>query len=301
MSLIDKEITSPSAIIEQKYILNFISPIAIHGVHNQKVAEFRPSSVKGVLRYFWRTLQDEGNHKNLLKKEEAFFGGATTEKKRKSPLSLLVNEMVQETKGINILPHKNTRFKVAALSPSKKVTLKMRMNKQNQAKLKEYDLYMKYFLHIAGMGQRARRGFGSCQWEEHQWKTPNDFVHSLHQVLKELQMDEYYHVYIDSPSLLKRKNQINTSHPVLKEIWIGEGKESVQQVLKAIGYASHYGNVTGSLGSAKPRKASSLWVTIRKIGNKYYPIITEVQTKERIKPVYEKERSCFLQELGVIL
>ncbi|WP_243293111.1 type III-B CRISPR module RAMP protein Cmr1 [Bacillus sp. FJAT-47783] len=293
--------TSPTALIEEKYILKTITPLAMHGANNSRVAEFRAPSLKGVLRYFWRTLQDEANPKQLLEQEEKFFGGTTTEK-GKSPISILIPNVTQGNERINILPHKNANLNTPAIATNKELNVTIRANKTRIDDLNKYKQYMNYLFHVAGFGQRSRRGFGSCQWNEHKWESVNDFSCSLKQVLQSLDMSGKFMIHTDSQCILERKEGVRAPHPVLNSIWIGEGKQSYQQVLTSIGYASHYGNRKGTLGAVEPRrKASPLWVTVRKMNEKYYPIITEVKTTIQEKPLYENERRRFLQELGVMI
>jgi len=273
----------------------------MHGANNGNIAEFRVPSFKGVLRYFWRTLQEETNPEKLLEKEEGLFGGTMTNEKRKSPLSIYLPELIQAKQHTDILPHKNSKSKVPAVPVNQDLTVKVRVQKKNEDLMNKYELYMNYLFHIAGFGQRSRRGFGSIQWMEHKWQSVTDYANSLKQVLQDLEMEELYFVYNESPHLLQRRGDVRTPHPILNSIWIGEGRPSYQEVLKAIGYASHFGNRNGTLGSMKPRKASPLLVTVRKIGDLYYPIISEVKTKEKYNQPYEMNRRRFLQELGVMI
>lgn len=293
-----------SATIKKSYELTFVSPMAMHGANAKREAEFRTSSFKGILRYWWRSLQLEYDSTNLLKEEERLFGGTTTANKRKSPVSFSLLKPVKGNKKVNMLPHKNVFVPVQSIESDYTVTLIMYVLRKDQEALSLYENYLNFMLHLAGMGQRARRGFGACQWSEHQWENEQEFAQSLKKSLMLLHVDKQFSWSDKGSCLLERKSPAQAAHPIINAVYIGAGKESVQQILTDIGRASHFGNGYGSLGSTKPRWASPLWCTIRKIGRLYYPIITEMKSEGEIirnKRTYERDRETFLREVGVKL
>jgi CRISPR-associated protein Cmr1 len=289
-----------SAVVRKDFFLTFVTPMVMHGKNPTQVAEFRIPSVKGIWRYWWRTLQDEANSILLLEKEETWFGG-TTRQKQKSPVSLILQQPLTGNKPENVLPHKSSSFRPKSIGSNQKVVVTVQTFRNDQERFETYDLYFQYMLHLAGMGQRARRGFGSCQWEGHKWENRGMFVTSLKQILEKLGAAQQFEFSISGDGVLKRKKSATTSHPVLSAVWIGEGKATPHEVLKMFGEASHRANRFGNLGSVKQRFASPLWCTVRKIGDLYYPIVTEVQAKdERYSNFkYERDRAEFLRVVGV--
>lgn len=284
------------------YRLIFISPMAMHGANANSHAEFRTASFKGILRYWWRSLQTEPHHDRLLEEEVKLFGGTNTDYKRKSPVIFTLSEPVQGRSRINVLPHRTANFWPKGIEPNCSVTLKMQVLKQDEQLLSIYENYMNFMLHLAGMGQRARRGFGACQWEKHEWEDIGQFFQTLRESLKALGFEGQFDWNENGSCLLKRRSYAGGKHPILQAVYIGAGSKSVEEVLRVIGNASHRGNPHGNLGSAKPRWASPLWCTVRKIGPLYYPIITEMQTsreKIRNEARYERDKKKFLELLGV--
>jgi len=61
---------------------------------SDKTPELRPSEFKGMIRYWWRLLQLESDHKELRKKEAEIFGG--TEEKGKSKVRIKVYPQPKE-------------------------------------------------------------------------------------------------------------------------------------------------------------------------------------------------------------
>ncbi|MED3907252.1 RAMP superfamily CRISPR-associated protein [Geobacillus thermodenitrificans] len=295
------ESAKATAVVESPYQLVLLTPAAIHGAEPRTKAEFRLSSLRGVWRYFWRTLQDQKNAASLLCEEEKMFGG-TRMIKQQSPVHLFMSAIVQGTKKENILPHKPSSFAVPVLPGGKEVTVTISMRKQYESRLKTYEWYFQYMLHLAGFGQRSRRGFGAMQWTGHQWENVEQYADSLRTVLENIGAAATFS-FSKRGRIVARNEAVQTPHPVLSAVWVGEGKDSAIEVLKGFGRASHEANRYGTLGfvQGKNKLASPLWCTVRKIGGRYYPIITEVRTNEQrySEPRYEQDRNRFLEIVGV--
>ncbi|WP_089135010.1 MULTISPECIES: type III-B CRISPR module RAMP protein Cmr1 [Geobacillus] len=295
------ESATATAVVESPYQLVLLTPAAIHGAEPRAQAEFRLPSLRGVWRYFWRTLQDQPNVNDLLREEEIMFGG-TRVMKQQSPVHLSMSETVQGAKKENILPHKSSSFTVPALSAGKEVTVTVSVRKRHESKLEMYEWYFQYMLHLAGIGQRSRRGFGAVQWTGHEWNTVEEYANSLHTVLSHLGVASAFS-FASRGCIVARTAAVKTPHPILFAVWVGEGKDSASEVLKGFGKASHEANRYGTLGfvHGRDKLASPLWCTVRKIGGRYYPIISEVRTNEQRynEPRYEQDRKRFLEIVGV--
>ena len=202
----------------------------------------------------------------LLCEEVRLFSGTITDNKRKSPLTLLVSPLKNDREKRKILPHKN-KVNSPVIPENETGEITLRVVKGNPD-LDQYDHILQYMLHLAGIGQRARRGFGAIQWQSHRWESIEEFSRSLKSVLERLEAADRYIWNPDLHCLLKKKDDVTVSHPFLYAVYIGEGKESAKEAVMEIGYASHYGNRKGSLGSSNPRKASPLWCTVRKTGKR---------------------------------
>ncbi|MBE2925996.1 type III-B CRISPR module RAMP protein Cmr1 [Anoxybacillus flavithermus] len=290
-----------SAICKRSYDMELITPLAMHGANPKQQAEFRIASWRGVLRYWWRTLQEENNNETLLKKEETLFGG-TMINKQKSPVAFVLEKKMVSAKKENVLPHKQGTA-VPAIPSGCSVTITMQARNRHEQLVHTYDLYVQYMLHLAGMGQRARRGFGAMQWAEHQWESVAQFSHSLQQILQQLRVSDAF-TFSHEGCVVKRKRDVKTSYPVLSAVWVGKGEKSPQSILVKFGKASHEANGRGDLGRVRPKKwASPLWCTVRKMGDLYYPIITEVKVNDEryTNKNYERQRDEFLKIVGVKL
>jgi CRISPR-associated protein Cmr1 len=148
---------------------------------------------------------------------------------------------------------------------------------------------------LASFGQRSRRGFGALQWSEHSFHSVMNYIDTVSKTLTALHINHTR--YTNSIKL----NRNHSGYPSLTGIFVGEGAPSAEHVRKQFGFASHKANPSGHLGKVIGGKWSSpLWGTIRKIGEKYYPIISELASPDTDKiNRYVTHRNYFLEEMGV--
>jgi CRISPR-associated protein Cmr1 len=298
-----------------KYIFNVmtLTPLLMHGWQKRvgnsnrgefRVAELRAASIKGILRYWWRTLQVDIEPPQLLQEEQAFFGGSSLgeENTCQSPL-LLKCDCLQAAQKVAVCPHKGGRFTSPAIPSNISFSIELAVKLKDQDKLSEYVNYMKYCLLLAGFGQRARRGAGALQYEEFQWNTVDDFRKTLQQSLFLLKKAEDFDFNsVNRHCIIKRING-NSRHPRILSVWIGKSYSTAEKVRYALSNAGHIANSgkdSQLLGKAKGgRQASPLIGTVKKIGDEYYPLVTEVSSLSMENRNYQEKRNCFLSNVGV--
>ncbi len=256
-----------------------ITPMFMYGADG-KTPELRPTSIKGIMRFWWRAINGHLSLIELKKQEDEIFG--STEKKSKL---VIYRINVTETKDFKIstTPHhkkgycsKNNNSKGCYFNGNscmkanqrvgKLYTFKITMDiKPNRYMTKEQ---LKNFFIIAttlgGFGQRSRRGFGSIQIS----KIDNIAFNSpkTTQEIKAKINDAF-----------KYNSEIN--YPYIKNIEIGKKYTNFQNLLETIGKASHNYNCD-ELGYAKRqnRLASPIYVSVLKFSdNDYRPIITTLK------------------------
>lgn len=257
-----------------------ITPLFMAGADG-KTPELRPSEFKGMMRWWWRAIRAEDNIDNLRKEEAKIFGGAG-ENEGKSRVKIKIMSHIEDSDRIDYqpLPHHqrnncpvdnntkcNKAFFLKAIKVNKTLDFEFTFIHDQIENL----IYLMFIL--GGFGKRARRGFGSLQIIE-----PNIEI-SLVKILELLnKIKNTYEIdnstYLNKIIAIKNKNSKNISYPFIKEIIIGKKPFlNENNILKAIGLASH-NNSNPALGSANPRMASPIYVSIAKINNKLYPIIT---------------------------
>lgn len=144
-----------------------ITPLFLAGADNQ-TPELRPASFRGVLRYWLRALlgTEHGSDLNGLKQaESAIFGNTNAG----SPIS--VRAYSRADGGLllgerRVLPHSgdsHKQFSKKAFVEKSQFSLELAMRPGQSAIPKQGLAALLLFIYQGGIGNRARRGFGSLQ------------------------------------------------------------------------------------------------------------------------------------------
>ena len=333
------ELREASAAEVKRYEAELLTPLFTHGwqeprtdsqgrTRNSPVAaETRPSSLRGVLRYWWRAVNRADRITDLQNKEKRLFGG-TGDAARKSPVSLRIFPYVAERNNrIPLRPHRN-ETPVLAISRGKNLTIELvrlrQVASENMESLVFYDSLMKLFFCLGSMGQRARRGTGALQWKGFVWSSVSDFQNSLRESLDGLHVGRNF----SFPSLaagsggrglpwpvkvLEMREQPSdyrgvNQRPLLLNVWVGQPYDDPEGARKAISQAASQCNPPNVPGRRQllgavlgGRLSSPLWCTVRKIGNKYHPVVSELHNRHlsgRDREDYLKARNDFLKCLS---
>ncbi|WP_270165797.1 type III-B CRISPR module RAMP protein Cmr1 [Paenibacillus sp. SYP-B4298] len=334
MSTFDEMFVAPSMLYKE-YSLELVTPMALYGATNQGVPELRGSSFRGVLRYWWRALQTEQALKELIDRlqiaqktlvnqqrvetlyniETILFGGAGNESiTGKSPVRYSWRSNELQTSQHNPRPHRESQeggnfqrekgqTKLNMFTESQQAILIQSLKKQNDL-AGYYDDVLEVLLMLGSLGRRSRRGFGAIQWDGHSFDTVGDYLGRLSKLLNTLGNRAVHH----EPAVCLHLPDQKENRPMLKAVWLGSRMEDCHSLLRKIGKTSSdrrdftQKKTPRPLGDAEPRFASPLWVTVRKIGGGYYPVISELQSEvTRAANEYVRERNVFLQRLGVEL
>jgi CRISPR-associated protein Cmr1 len=317
-----------SAIQCKTFNCTVLTPLFLHGwqetvvmgsgkLANRPVsAEFRIPSMKGVLRYWWRTLKPV-KFQALQQEEQELFGGTSGDKGQRSPLLLKVSILDRGTISDNVstaalCPHKGGMSSLA-LPAGRKFAFELILQQRNAAKLPEYAAICQFMFLLAGFGQRSRRGAGSLQIEGLSWQNIKEYQISLHDTLQSLNSaDDFEFPNGDMGGcLLQRKRRESTEargafHPILQRVWVGSDSRTAEEARRQISNAGHLANPSGKAqylgnvgGKGIARLASPLLCTVRKIGEAYCPIVSEVSSPHLGKNEYIQRRNVLLEALGV--
>lgn len=307
-----------SAISSIKLELEVITPLLMHGwqetiIENRKgikkiknipvCAEWRSLSIKGIVRYWWRAIQYDLKNTELFNTEQKLFGG-TGENDTLSPLTIYVNPKKGDEFFQFLLHRENNRQKSLGINPGEKLIVDLRVLKRNNENLEKYKSIFLLSLLLGGFGQRSRRGYGSLQWIKHQWNSIEEYQNNIKNCLNSI--NPHLEASIEFPiksSVLFKKEVKKSNHPVLRKIWIGQPADNYSTALKRISAAGHEGKKFGDvLGATGPRKASPIHGTVRRIKNKYYPVVSEVRAdfeRSQEERNYKEALNKFLKEIGV--
>lgn len=316
------ELKNGSAIRGKSFDVTILTPLFMHGWQEIGVngrgravnAELRGSSIRGVLRYLWRSLQAEKHTTaSLLQKEQAFFGGSSggDDSACRSPLLLMLSsrdrEAIQETiKSAYICPHKNLNMKSLALMPGRKLRIEMKVLNKDSQRLDSYINYCLVTLMLAGFGQRSRRGSGAVQLDEFKWMDVNAFRKTLRITLESLRLEQDFNYQPTQSSCILERTLHQHTYPRLMRVWLGQASDSPEKVRLKISEAGHLANpgnsrqMLGNVGrGGTQRLASPMLCTVRRIGTEYYPLVSEMSNPHMEELSYTAQRNKFLQNLGV--
>lgn len=319
-----EELKNGTAILSKSFDFTILTPLFMHGWHSTDDrnrgravnAELRGSSIRGVLRYWWRSFQSENNTRaSLLQKEQSLFGGSSGREESTCRSSLLLmlssrdSEGIQDIKIDELCPHRENRNRAIpsfALKPGRKFRIEMKVLKKDS---QSWDTYVNYFLltfMLAGFGQRSRRGSGAVQLNEFKWMDVTEFEKALQTTLTALSLEQDFNYRPNHNSCLLERTVQTNNYPRLMRVWLGQALNSAKEVRTRISEAGHIANLgnprqmLGNVGRrGEPRLASPLLCTVRRIGTEYYPLISEMSNPHMNEPNYTTQRNKFLQNLGV--
>jgi CRISPR-associated protein Cmr1 len=296
-----------SAIRRKHYIVETLTPMAMHGTNSCDNPQFRITSLRGLLRYWWRAVQYEADPEKLLSKEEALFGGTQTEQKGRSLLRLSVQPKLPDTKKYPLLNHKTEgKSFTKAIKPSHTLSMEASTYRLTEPETwTHFQDVLELMLLLTGMGQRARRGFGAVQWQEHRFDSVEAYGQRLCEVLGNLNVSTISDITAGCLVKTSFNSEQLPPHPTLTAVWIGKPYKNDDACMGCLltdyGRASHLRSGP-SLGGINPRFASPLWGSVRKIDDRLYPVISELQSAHSLKTLtvsYEADRNAFLHIMGV--
>jgi len=231
-----------------------VTPLLMHGA-NSKKAELRSPSIKGIMRFWWRAIHGNLSLEKLKEKEAEIFGDIT----KKSSFSMKINSINLEKDKFNPLPHKSINFKIEGYKPNQNFDIVFSGTDLDIIK----DIFELTTI-LGGFGQRARRGFGSVRMVENDEDVNIDYINNL---IKRINPDFNYSV------------NLSNEYPFIRTIEIGKVYSNYNDLLKQIGGATHK---YPYFGSANPRFASPIYVSIIKDKEGYRPIVTTLNSTRKI-------------------
>lgn len=246
-----------------------ITPMFMYGA-DKNTPELRASEFKGMMRWWWRAIKSESDVKKLRKEEAQIFGG-TEKGEGKSKVKLIVRNKNIQVSNFSPVPHKeDAKFSLEA------ITGNFNIDVECDDKIKdvvESTLFITFTL--GGFGRRARRGFGSIYVEEFY----NNFESEeliLQKIVEKLEIVNG-NFDINNGKIVNKVSN-GDSYPWIKEIMVGNiYKNNYDDLLNLIGQDSHT-NRDNSLGSFNPRMASPVYVSILKIDQHFFPVITKLNS-----------------------
>ncbi|MFZ2969461.1 MAG: type III-B CRISPR module RAMP protein Cmr1 [Sulfuricurvum sp.] len=272
-----------------------ITPMLMHGADGAS-AELRPASIKGVLRFWWRAIYGNLKTINELHDEESKIFGSTD--KRSKVIIFPIEITKTEDFQISPTPHhrqgycseddkskncffRNNECQKANEKDAKLYTFTLKMMIQENKYMNDKQLKNLFILAttLGGFGQRSRRGFGSV-------KITNITINGSgasaspkadeNKPLFPKTFKDIEELINQTPKFQNLNKHKDDEYPYIQEIKVGKIYDNFEALLTTIGTASH-AHDCNELGSANPRLASPIYVSVIQDGSHFRPVITTLK------------------------
>ena len=264
-----------------------ITPMFLSGADGT-TPELRAPSIKGALRFWWRAmnghlpLQDikDANGKITQKGLKTIEGEIFGDTAQRSSFAMrIIEQQPLQFSDQTVLPHKERSFSKKAFKSKQQfdVVFYCRDGKAKQLIENLFPLCCV----LGGVGGRMRRGSGSLMIVNGNYPT------SLPAIKKMLDNIVPNKFVINQDSIMYLAT-LKNAYPYIESITIGRANASI---LKKIGQATHdanqkYGRSYGNaVGSANPRFASPVYVSVLQTNSGQQPIVTTLHHPNTSKQI----------------
>ena len=292
-----------------KTLLNLetVTPMFLHGYDTGEL-ELRPPPFKALFRYWWRTVQNLTNSRDLREREARRFGSTDG----RAPFSIRIpGEQIEKIKqelwgNIACCPIKPIWIPVPAYGVEQGFCLELIT--KDVAATTTYTQIAKLGFLLGGIGNRSRRGFGSIR--DTAWSftdvpgLQNEILATLNAVAgpaahtPRFRINGSFSINGHTVQIIESTLPSFPKYPVIWRIYFGNPINDVDRLLENIGRATH-NHSHSALGGISPRMASPIHVRIQKINNGFIPIVTQLNSifPSAAPHSYEKKQQNFIQEI----
>ncbi len=292
-----------SAINYSTWTLKALTPVTIHGSNSEK-AELRTQTLNGLMRYWYRVLQDQPDSKETFIEENNIFGSASNPaSKSKLWIQSLNREPLKSSKIFR--PSSTRNFKVDAYREGIEWQIQLSQSKLHEDVLKKGEAVFKLAVLLGGMGQRGRHGASAFVIKELS-KDITSIRDYIGQVVNNIRIISNVKISgkpKNYPTIIYRKNKCHAPIYWNQTIIFEEVRhKDINGILEAIREATHRndGRYKGVLGASQPRFPSPLHTSVYQLKNSYIVTVTEVvnQRNNSNKEYYEASRDFYIDTLA---
>lgn len=247
--------------------------------------ELRAPSIKGAMRFWWRAMNGDLPLEKLRQEETALFGGVGKNENegRRSAFNIFVESLPLSTRENILVPHKPfMRGNSFDVKGKFEVSFSM-LYENEQLTLEQVGAIFQMTCLFGGFGKRVRRGMGSvCVVSGSEgYFRPIQGVRDIKTLIEKATQKKLFQEERDR--LVSNFRSLN-QHPYIKQIDIGRptAPDQITRKISNTAHELHQANqdtYEPSLGHAfKGRFASPVYASVTKIGGKYVPIVTTLNT-----------------------
>lgn len=264
-----------------------LTPLLLHGAEKAEAramkAEWRIPSLKGELRYWYRALYAPRFDKttSLAAAEGKLLGTAGGGGNEAQKSNVVLSEGLKKLRAedgkkgpyIELYPPKQQ----ASYGFEPKKLFSVQFAYQDEATRSIFEPLLRWFELIGGIGQRSRRGNGAFQATTDTFDSIEEYLDEI-----ELNLQKIGIRYERNGQMLKTKEHSTLQHsvPTWKQTTVGCLFKSEVEARKSIIENAYQGYMYDGKkevsGGIRPRFASPYHFTVRRIGQHFAVILTEV-------------------------
>ncbi len=274
-----------------------ITPMFMYGADGS-TPELRPSEFKGMIRFWWRSVQSYDNLDKLRDVESSIFGG-TSESSGKSKFSIRVKKGSLNIQEYKPLPHHTgdekcpylptcsgkgrkkgicvKGFKLSSIYVNSSFDIIFKPQKEliQEFVTKVFEIS----IILGGFGKRSRRGFGSISCSNFKYNSLGEVIKFLTHAMNFL---GGWDTFETNNLTIKRKNKVELKYPWIEEVLFNPNQfNSFDELLKKVGKVTHEYADYDIIGSGKRRFASPVYVSTIKLEESYYIVVTKLHAYPR--------------------
>jgi CRISPR-associated protein Cmr1 len=261
---------------KKEFSLEVISPMFLNGADTQQ-PEMRAASVRGQLRYWLRAIagSETDDTKRVWERESAVFGSTG------QGSAVTVRLFPQGTLNISksdMLPHKlneRERSRQYAIQPGNRASLEL-ITRPGVVMPDDALTVLKIWSLLGGLGKRSRRMFGAFSLIGEQmpkYDSPQELAEHIKRILTDAGCNS---------STNRQIPKFPTLHP--QHSWIivcqkgfDDPESAVRSLFTDLLRSNEFRLKQETFGTANPRRSSPLIAQLRKIEDKYYPVLTALR------------------------
>lgn len=147
--------------------VKLVSPLMLGGAEQKQLDTLnwlRPSSIRGMLHFWFRAVCQENDTKKLLEVEKQFFGGTKNGSTFKIIPTIISNPSIEK---FELFPKKEGKAKASSVMygvTEELLSIQIMAHSLDSKSLQHLHGLLGLWLHLGSLGRRSRRGYGSLLW-----------------------------------------------------------------------------------------------------------------------------------------
>ncbi len=267
-----------------------ITPMFSFGA-DSSTPELRPTELKGLIRYVYRTTQQEALPNKLFNSESERFGSVD----KASPLRLQMMPKELKSRSTQSLTLHKGGNKKQCIEINSTFDIILSLKANTQTDITWYEDMIRLSFYLSGMGKRTRRARG-CVCLDGEEKTIDETKDNILRLLNKI-VEQGKEVYkLNDVCIVPAKEYVSeVPRPVIQKISFGNvvKYENINKFLHAVDEAGHYAKGANGVhkkdATGSTELASPIIVSVVKVKEGYFPIYTYVMAVNKKGQAFDED------------